>query len=545
MIVLATEKALSWLVGHSAGFHLRSHYLAAPLTYPQTVMNNNPLTIAQILGALNRHRFAAFITWLLVMVLVVVAFLVWPRKYGSEGALYVKMGRNNTGVTPGSGVAGVTVQDTRETEIRSVVEIIKSAAVIEAVVNEIGADAILESQMSDLLPDFAMPSFFASGGDHGSEYEKLKEFGIAVKQIGESMSVEAQKKTSIVSVYVKAGSAKLAQQIVTSILKHTNEVYLKIHAANSSKVFLEEEVNKQELLVDKAEQELAAYRNSINVVSVDAERNTLQATLSNLKTDLLNAETNLIESTERLAKLTEVMAKTEAQIAVPTSGVERLSYEDSRTELFKLEAERERLAATYERTHPEVQRVEQTLLQLKKSLDSMNVDRTESVMESNPVYEQMQVDYLRAKVNQRAAEARFEGLKKMQERALSRLPELNEAANVAQKLQREIDIATRDLFVFSPKRGEARIMAALDEQNISGLATHVDATFRVKHISPRGSLIIPLGFICGLLAALAVALFLERNHLSGMFNEGEVEQILDLPVLVTLPRVYSSRNMVN
>ena len=67
----------------------------------------------------------------------------------------------------------------------------------------------------------------------------------------------------------------------------------------------------------------------------------------------------------------------------------------------------------------------------------------------------------------------------------------------------------------------------------------------VKHVSPKGSLIIPFGFLCGLLAGLAVALFFDRNRLNTDLNEVEIEQVLNLPVLVTLPRVYSSRNMVN
>lgn len=509
-------------------------------------MNNNLLTVAQVLGAVNRHRFAAIGTWLMVMILVVAAFCMWPRKYGSEGALYVKMGRNHTGVTPGSGVAGVTVQDTRETEIRSVVEIIKSPAVIEAVVDEIGSDLILETPVSAYLPNFSIPSWTATKdqSEHAA-YETLKTRGLAIKELGSSMTVEAEKKTSIVNVHVKSSSPELAQRIVTSILKHTNDVYLKIHAAEASKDFFEEEVKKQKQLVDDAEDALATYRSSINVISVEAERIAVQTTLSNLNSDMIKAETDLLEANERLEKLTEVMSQTSSQIAVPKSGVERLSYEDSRTELFKLEAERERLAATYESSHPEIIRVEQTLNSLKKSLENMTEDRTESAMESNPVFEQMQVDFLRAKVAQRAAEARFEGLKEQRVRIQGELPALNAAASVAQRLQREIEIANRDLFVFSPKRGEARIMSALDNRNISGLTTHVDATLRVKHISPRGSLVIPLGFVVACLAALAVVLFLERNHLNGAFNETEVEQVLDMPVLVTLPRVYSSRNMVN
>ena len=511
-------------------------------------MNNNPLTIAQIIGALRRHQFEAFFTWFLVMVLVVGAFLVWPRKYGSEGSVYVKVGRNNSTLAPTSVSGGLTIQDTRETEIRSVVEIMKSPAVIEAVVEEIGPSAILKSRWDD-LPSISRPNFFASkkseGGMSVEEYEKLKEKELAIKELGSSMSVQAEKKTSIINVYVKASSAKLAQQIVASVLRHTDNVHLKVHAAEGSRIFFENGLKTQKALVALADEALSEYRDSISVVSVGDERATLQLILGKLKTEILDAETVQIQSDQQLEKLTEVMAKTEAQIAIPTSGVERLSYEDSRTEVFRLETRLEGLLSRYERTHPEVKEVQAQVDSLRNSLQAMATDRTESVMQSNPVYEQMQVDFLRAKVQQTAARARLEALKKHQSDSLAKLPALNEAANVAQRLQRNIQIAERELQIYSEKSGEAKALASLDEKQMSDLEVFVKPTFRVKHISPKGSLIIPLGFICGLLAALGLVLYQERNSLSANYNEGEVEQILDLPVLVTLPRVYSSRNMVN
>ena len=94
-------------------------------------MNNSPLTMAQIYGALKRHKGKAFMAWVLVMLFVIAAFMVWPRKYGSQGRLQVQMGRNNTGISPSTSSSSISIQDTRETEIRSVVEIIKSRAVLE------------------------------------------------------------------------------------------------------------------------------------------------------------------------------------------------------------------------------------------------------------------------------------------------------------------------------------------------------------------------------------------------------------------------------
>ena len=51
------------------------------------------------------------------------------------------MDRNNQSVVPSSsGGTQVAIQDTRETEIRSVIEIIRSHAVLDAVVDDVGAD---------------------------------------------------------------------------------------------------------------------------------------------------------------------------------------------------------------------------------------------------------------------------------------------------------------------------------------------------------------------------------------------------------------------
>ena len=103
-------------------------------------MNSTPLTIGQILSALKRHKFKSFLAWLIVFSAVIVMFLLWPRKFGSEGRLYIQLGRNNTTLTPTSGTGSVSIQDTRETEIRSVLEIIKSRAVLEAAVKDLGAE---------------------------------------------------------------------------------------------------------------------------------------------------------------------------------------------------------------------------------------------------------------------------------------------------------------------------------------------------------------------------------------------------------------------
>ncbi|MEL7499607.1 MAG: hypothetical protein AAFN77_18535 [Planctomycetota bacterium] len=511
-------------------------------------MNNHPLTVAQILGAIHRHKIKAFFVWLLVVVTVFAGYYFWPRQYGSEGRLYVKMDRNNTSINPSSSANQVSIQDTRETEIRSVIEIIRSRAVLDAVVDEIGADKILENNLMNRLPSISMPHFFGnskSGELSADEYETVKKRELAVKQLLGGLDVYSEKKTSIISVDAKGSSPQQAQKIVESIFENTRRVHLEVHAVSGSAEFFDDQFAAQESKLVDAVQELANFRNEQKVLSIGAARDSLQNILSTIDQNTLDADVNLNQSKERLAKLKELMADTKAQIELPRTGVERLSYEDSRTELFKLQSEKERLTALYTPTHPDVLRVEQQVRTLRKALEEMSNNRTESLLESNPVYEAMQVDFLKAKAEVSAFEARLKSLQQKRLDAEVQLASFNDSEVKSDQLQRNVEIARQYLAIYTQKRGESKAMEMLDDRKISDVVVAQTPKLTVKHQSPKGSLILPLGCIAGLLAGLATSLYADRNHLSGTLNESEVEQVLELPVLVTLPRVYSNRNMVN
>ncbi len=505
------------------------------------------LTLSQIFGALIRHRYQALFAWFLVMVMVVAAFILLPRKYGSQGQLYIQMGRNNSSISPTSGSASISIQDTRETEIRSVVEFIGSRAVLEAVVDDIGAEEILASAWDGWLPDISLPNFGSSNsGDMTSEeYAARRAREKATKELESSLDVRTEKKTSVISIYMKANSARLAQRIVDRIIEHTRSVHLKVHASARSAVFFDSQFAQQEAKLVTAVEELAEFRNSRNILSVGAERATLQGILGALENDVLTAEVNVEQGAEALKKLQSLIGETEIQIAMPKTGVERLSYEDSRTKVFELETERDRLVAKYSAAHPRISEIDAQLVLNKDSLSSMVGDRTESAMMSNPIYEDIKVDLIRAETIYAGSVARLSSLREKFQLSREKLEDVNNAEVAADQLLRNVEVARQYLGDSTQKLGEALAMSLLDDKEISDIAVAQDATLGLKHISPKGSIFLPLGFIVGCFAGLATALFFERNHLSPSLNEGEVEQVLGLPVLVTLPRVYSSRNMVN
>ena len=512
-------------------------------------MNSPQLTLAQIASAILRHKGKCLLVFLLVMMLVTAAFVIWPRMYGSEGRIFVQVGRQDTNVSPTSSV-GVSIQDTRETEIRSVTEIIKSRAVIEAVVDNIGSERILASPLDKWMPSLSMPKFLSSGkassdGMTKEEFERLKKRELAAKKIESSMSVYAEKKTSVISVYAKASSARLAQEIVSSIFEETKKIHLQVHAVKGSTVFFEDKIRECEATLNSSLAVMRDFRNKNKFLSVENARATLHDIVSDLEKDILTTEIELAKDREMVRHLQAEMGKTERQVAVETVGVERKSGDDARVSVFNLQAERERLLSTYNESHPDDIRIEKQLAKMQQNLNYMADDRTQMQMQMNPVYDDIKVDLIRAQAAAVGSTARLGGLKEKLSDAQVRLVELNQAEVETDKLARNISTARRDHELYLEKGIEAKANSSLDQSNISGLVVAQEPNFVVKHVSPKGKLFMPVGAMLGILCGLFTALFFERNHLSGSLNESEVEQILEMPVLVTLPRVYSSRNMVN
>jgi uncharacterized protein involved in exopolysaccharide biosynthesis len=515
-------------------------------------MNNSQLTLTQIAGAIARNKFKCFTVFLTVFLLVIAAFLVWPKKYGSEGKIHVQLGRNDTDISPTSGAPqqqGVSIQDTRETEIKSVEEILKSRAVLEAAVRSVGPEEVLKNPFDGYLPSLTVPSFLkgseASADMSPAEYKKLKRIEQAANLLEKSLTVHNQKKTSVISVYVKSNSPSLAQKLVSEIINETRRIHSKMHAVTGSSEFFQTHIADAEKNLELAMTELENYRSERSILSVGAARGTLQDIISDLEKNAVNTSVEVAQTQKTIDNLKAELAKTPAKIQLLTSGVERKFGDDANTEIFRLKNERQRLLASLRPNHPDVQKIESQLRKMLAELDNVEDDRTQSTTAINVVFDQIKIELIRAETAHAGAKARLKNLEKQLTDSRKQILDLNRAEIEVDRLQREIDNLRQCREMYVSKGREASANQSIDQSSLSSLVIAQSPTMILKKVSPKGKLFLPIGVILGMLASLATVLFFERNHLSASLNESEVEQILGMPILVTLPRVYSSRNMVN
>ena len=516
-------------------------------------MNNNSaqLTLMQIVNALLSHKLKSLLAFLLVMIFVVALYVIWPRQYESEGKIYVQRGGNNSGISPIASNSGVTVQDSQESEIRSVVEIVKSRGVIEKVVDEIGVDPILESPLDKFIPEMSLPSFLSGGknksidGMSPEEYERLKRRDVAIKALYSDLVIYAEKKTSVVSLYVKANKPQLAQKIIQSLIDNSQRTYNSTHTNKGSTAFFTKQVELAENRYQQALKNQEKFRNDNGFLSIGEARSTVEKIVSELEQNIITAEIDRESSTKRVMQLKATLAKTKKQIPQDTSGVERKSFEDAQSDLFRAEDELAQMIAQLSHSHPRVQQSKKRLEGMRVRARNLQTDRVESIMHVNPVHDSLNIQLANAVADQAAANARLGALEHQYAIQNKRKREMNALEVAASKLHDRIGTAHKEWQLFNDKSIEAMAKQELDNSTLSSIVTIQDPSLVVKYVSPKASMFLPLGAMMGVMAGLAIALFFERNHLSATLNEGEVEQILEMPVLVTLPRVYSSRNMVN
>ena len=508
---------------------------------------NQQVSLSDILSSVINNRSRVLMTFVAIMIMVMLAYLVWPRKYGSEGRLFVQLGKTGTGMDPTPGGQSISIQDSRETEVLSVAELVKSRAVVAKVVEAVGPDGILKSKF-DFLTSIPMPNLSFGGNESGiskEEYEKLKRFELACKKLEQELVVSTEKKTCVISVYCTANAPLLAQKIVSCILKETQTKHLEVNSVSGSKAFFEDNFEDKQSSLVAAQTVLSKFRNEHGFLSISGAVNTQQAVINKLEVELIDADVLLKQAESRLTNIRKQMADINQTISIPTRGVEKLSTEESRTELFKLETELKRQEQLLSHNHPRLLLLKESVESLREQFDVMPSDRTESKDQFNPVFEKVKVSLVNAIADEKSARSRLQNLQKKHDLAVEKLVKLNGLAVEAGQRNRDVDIAQRELEVFIQKRAEATIIAELDQTNVSDVVIAQAATLPVKHHSPRGSLMLPAGMVLGMLGALAMALFLDRNRFGNALRSDDIEAELDIPVLVTLPRVQSVRSMVS
>jgi len=461
-----------------------------------------------------RHKRAVVIWSFMVIGLSVAAILVVPRKYGSEAKLFLRLGRESVTLDPTATTgATVQVQESRENQINSTRDMLKSRVLLERVVETLGPEAILKGPagseekglaavMSRVMDGISELPIF--NPDPISRAEK------AVSKLSKSFDVSLARNSSVITVDCEAKSPKQAQKFLEVFL----DAYQKQHAlANRTAGSLEFFSVQSKTLKDQLDTAVAKLRDAKNdssIVSIPVEQQALQSQVTQIEAAEMAADAALAANAASIASLQKSLRELPTQVTTEqTTGFPNAAADSMRQELFKLQMSIREQQAKLGDEHPLVAVMREQARQSEKILNSQKTERTQTTNGINTSRQSLELDLRRQEALDGSLRAKTRTLKQQYADLQQRMKDLNAHEVRVSELQRNADIAAATYREYVDHLEQARISEALETNRISNVNVVQPPTLVMKAVSPTPRIILGLGFLVAVVGSLGLAFCLE------------------------------------
>lgn len=499
------------------------------------------VSVADLLRALFRHKFKAAAVFVAAVSLAVVWILVAPREYRSEAQLYLGIGRESAlDPTVTTGGAVVAVRDAREAEITSAVVMLRSRALAEEVVNELGEATVLEGEsVEPEVAGVAAPSSGLLDLDPVSRHEK------AVARLADSVHVEAVEDSNVVAVTATAKSPRLAQKIVETLVGAFEQGYSRVHQTPGSLEFFDQQCRLLQDEIDATTQEFRDAKNRAGLTSLEGGRAVLGQELSALQARRSEVRASLAASEARIEALEQTLEDLPPRsTADVVNGLPDSAVDNMRAAFYSLQMRESELASQLTDDHPSLKEVRRQLAEADRIVqEEEQRTRSQETASVNPSWQQVQMGLLEERARRASLSAEEKTLSERHDLALEQIKSLNESEPRIEALKRQLEVSVAKYHNYLESREQARIDHALHSDRISNVSLIQPATLVEKPTKPKALMILAGAMVVGLFGSFSVVYFSEYED-DSLKTIGETEQQLHLPVLASLPQLDSDQAWV-
>ena len=483
------------------------------------MQNSNPetwsqVTPADLLRSVFRRLPSVCFTALLVTVIVTGLLIVWPNKYGSDGMMYVRLGRGALSVDPTTqNTTGVSLMESRSAEVISVAEMLSSREIAERVVDIVGPEEINRPRNwiddSMLWAESLLPASNKSGGKMSDEdYESQIQRELAIRRIAEWVEVEIPKDGYTVEISGRGNDPILVQQIVQETMNQYGRYHVEAHQSTGSLEFFEKQVDESRDVAVAANEKLQTTRSDMGWLSVESAEEKLRQRMVALEVALDEADSGYAESKSRADGLKNQLVGLKQWMEMEvTRGVANNATDAMRGQLYTEELAESEELASLRPDHPRFRLLQEKMQRSKQIVGDETKERELTREAINPVRQELESEFLLAQAKATGLKSKRDALKKSLENAQGELQRLNSDAITLAKLKWQADIGEQNFLQHAKSLEEARIIRELDQQNMSDVSVIQNASLNLKKVGPPRALLACvgacLGLVLGLLQAIA------------------------------------------
>jgi uncharacterized protein involved in exopolysaccharide biosynthesis len=362
----------------------------------------------------------------------------------------------------------------------------------------------------------------------------------AVRELRKSLKVAPVLKANM----IKASYASSNPQEVHDVLRQVAEGYLNEHvrvrSANGAYDVFDKQAAAYATRLKELQERLNSFHAGKNIVVLGQQRELNMRRLMELEAALKDAEGLRAANTRKLSMLREQLAQLHPRITTQARRVpNQYSAERLNTMLVELQNKRTTLLAKYQPEDRLVVELDQQIADTRAALDRTTAQSsTEETTDVNPLRQSLEAELAKAQVFDTESRARAASQQQTIASYRQQLSGLNQATVTDDQLLREIKETEDNFFLYSKKREESRIEAAMDLQKIANVAL-VEPPRLPELPLPKLSLTMIAMWLlgCGLSIGIGLAVGLARRP---VYTPWELESITGLPVLADVPQLALS-----
>jgi polysaccharide biosynthesis protein PslE len=461
----------------------------------------------QLYQALATHKRPMVCTFSCIMLVAIAATILGQRVYTSEAKLFVRLGRESVSLDPTATTGQVVmVSETRENEINSILELLKSREILTSVVAAVGPRVVLGTDSADETTQAAgMFQSFNLFGPFSIDDE-------AIKHLTNDLKIVAVRKSNVINISYEAKSPELARDVVANLIEQAREAHGRVNRIHGSHEFFASQASQLRDKVARLEVELVELKNASGVSSLGDQRVMKLQQITALEDTLLKTEANLTASNAELRTQQDLLKKIPQTIMTgETTGMPHSAAAAMREQLFALQVREKETASKYSEVHPLTVLIRDQVASLQAVLDREPV-APQVAHGLNTAHQEVSIAQLRGEASAASLQARTATVRGQLSNVRQELTKLNSHEVDMARLTREIEMETANYKKYAENLEQARIDHELEMKNISNLNVLQLPTCSITPTRPRRLLNLTLGLFGALTMSLGVGLFLEQRR---------------------------------
>ncbi|MCC6511027.1 MAG: exopolysaccharide biosynthesis protein [Pirellulaceae bacterium] len=507
------------------------------------------LSISELLRSVWQQRMSVIAVSAAMSVLLALVVFLLPVKYDSDAQLLVRLGRNTLSSDPTSNVTpNVSVQETRVSQVNSVKEMLQSRALAHEIVQQVGAERILEPHgLVETITQSLMgliPSLGGGGGGDGSDGSLTPEEAVdhlrqeeAIAKLQNNIEFTTAKNAYTVHVRVRSGSPYLSQELLTSLIERYQIYHVNAYRSGGALDFFETQTNQAYEQAVATKEKVRQAKDSMGVIEIESARAALREQLSQAQRELDQVAVDLAATTSEVLRYQQEMKATTERVKLETvNGITSNTGDGIRQQLYQLELQAKELGAKLREDHPALKAIREQLDAATRIAASERKEQPQSREAINPVYQQLEISYRSALVRKAGLEARQGSLSNHLVDLDKKIFELNKNEVELTKLHWEATLAENVYLQNAQSRDKAKLLDALDTQGLTEISVVQPASLQLKKASPkRGLLLVACLMLAGSMGVMQalVRAVLARMPQPPQQGPGNVEQVDIKPRLVS------------